>query len=420
MRHRKARFVVADPSLADARGHHFSLSLQVARGARQNNCDVVWLTHVDFVLPPGLDGVTVHPVFSSTMYDRYRPENRGRQMVGAEHNLLTELIEGVQRADLCSADHVFFHTGYGDLYRVLPRYLEATDWRDGPFLHVCTPYDLETMPGRLPGTDLESIFRSIRTWEAVDKKLFFWAETQLLATHYTATFGFNVRAQPLPVPAPLTDGAEFQENEPVTVLYLGAAREEKGFLHLPELADRLYETYGRHGKLRFVIQCTPQIIGYQPNIKQAIERLGNYPSDYVELIDVGLSEEEYFSLLRKADVVLLLYNQKNYRIRGSGIAVEAVCANKCLLTHRGTYCASLITEGGGAAVDSIDEAAESLGRLVVQRADFQQKAAQQGSRYRSANSTKNYVDRILENANCKVPFFPGSIVGHVSPTLLSW
>lgn len=416
----KQRLVIADPSLADARGHHFSLSLQVTLGAVSQGVDVDWLTHADFVAPAELRGVAVHPIFSASMYDRYRPENRGNPLADLDRRLLEELNEGMRRTGLGPDDHIFFHTGYGDVYRAVAGYFDGGDWRCKPHLHVCTPYDLDTMPGKNPGTDLKDVFEAMRGLEAVDGRLFFWAETPQLARHYTAAYGFNVRALPLPVPAGLSTGAPLRDDAPVTVLYLGAAREEKGFLHLPELAARLHEPFGRKGRLRFVIQCTSQIIGYQPNIKQAIERLSHYPSSYVELIDYSLSEQEYFAHLAAADVVVLLYNRKNYRIRGSGIAVEAVCADKCLLTHSGTYCASLITHGGGAAVSGIDEAVEFLGDLVGRRAEYRQRAKAQGMAYRAENSAENYVARVLGQPDRAVPFFPSSVVGYVSPSLLKW
>lgn len=416
----KQRLVVADPSLVDARGHHFSLSLQATRGARPRGCEVHWFTHIDFVPPRELTGVEVHPLFSTSMYDRYRQDNRGKSMVDLDRRLLEELEEGITRAALGVDDHIFFHTGYGDLYRALPAYLNSGDWCGKPYLHICTPYDLDTMPGRNPGTDLSEVFHSMRYREAVDRRLFFWAETPQLARHYTAAYGINVRALPLPVPASLSAGTAPSSNNAVVALYLGAAREEKGFLCLPEIADRLYEPFGRDGRLRFVVQCTPQIIGYQPNIKQAIARLSSYPSHYVELIDTILSEQEYFSHLKAADVVLLLYNQNNYRLRGSGIAVETVCADKCLLTYSGTYCESLITHGGGAAVADTDEATKFLVDFIARRDEYQNIAKDQGARYRSENSVEKYVARILDQPYRTVPYFPSSIIGNVSPSLLMW
>lgn len=416
----RSRLAIADPSLADARGHHYTLSLQITRGARSWGMDVVWFVHKDFVAPISLEGVAVYPVFSATMYDRYRPEKKGALPANLDQRLLDELNEGISQAGLVAEDHIYFHTGFGDLYRAIPGYARDAELHSKPNLHVCTPYDLDTMPGKDPGTALLDIFKRLRTVEAIDKKIFFWAETPQLASHYTQIYGFNVRAMPLPPPDKIDNEPAAMDADVLTAIYLGAARQEKGFLLLPQLVERLYEPYGKNGKLRFVIQCTPQIVGYIPSIKAAIERLACYPAEYVRLIDVALDEPNYHSELDAADIVLLLYEPKNYKIRGSGIAVEAICADKCILTHKKTFCASLITHGGGCAVENLDEAVAKLSEIVVKKYEYLQKAKLQGQQYRMANSAKRYVEKIMRQAepDHRVQFFPSSIIGYVSPPLL--
>lgn len=416
----KPCLVVADPSLVDVRGHHYPLSLQITHGAQSQGIEVIWLTHRDFVRPDALEHVRTYPVFTATMYDRYRRDRVSVLPNDLDGRLLNELKSGIGEAGIGETDHVFFHTGFGDVYRAVARYVSIPDWRRNPYLHVCTPYDLNTMPGKEPGSPLPSIFRSMRTLAAVDRKAFFWAETPQLASHLTASYGFNVRALPLPPPEFLRAYSPAKDDGVVTALYLGAAREEKGFLHLPEIAQRLYETHGLSGKLRFVIQCTPQIIGYLPSITSAIQKLAAYPAGYVRLVDTVLSEREYQSLLLASDVVLLFYNEKNYRIRGSGIAVEAVCADKCILTQKNTFCASLITQGGGAAVEGIEEAVQFLIDLVANRNEYRKRGRLQGRGYREERSAEKYIRKIVNQTEAyhAVPFFPSSIIGHISPTLL--
>ncbi len=411
---------IADPSLVDARGHHFTLTQQLTRGAQQLGLKVIWFTHQDFSIENVIDEVSVYPIFTATMYDRYKPEKKGSLPSDLERRLLNELNEGIVLADLKAKDHIYFHTGFGDLYRALPGYLSISSGEEKPFLHICTPYDLDTMPGKDPGSALLDLFKSIRTMPAVDKKVFFWAETPQLAQHYTLTYGFNVRAMPLPPPHTSASEGTIKNSEAVTALYLGAAREEQGFLYLPQLAERLYEPYGRSGKLRFVLQCTPQIIGYIPSIKAAIEKLSSFPQGYVTLIDKTLNEADYQAHLMASDIVLLLYSKKGYRIRGSGIAVEAVCADKCILTHRDTFCASLITHGGGSAVDNLDEAVAILSELIEKKSEYLDKAKLQGQLYRNAYSVEKYVARLIRQTGSRmhVPFFPSSIVGRVSSSLL--
>jgi len=412
---------IADPSLVDGRGHHFALTLQLTRGAQARGIPVTWLAHRDFVNSEPPPGVTVHKVFSATMYDRYRAETKGRLPPDLDRRLLAELEEGVAAAGLSARDHVYFHTGFGDVFRALQLHVQRDRAWEGPFVHVCTPYDHDTMPGKDPGPAVLEALRTFRALAPVDRKLFFWAETPQLARHYTATYGFNVRPMPLPAPWMPEPSAAPDATRPVTVLYLGAAREEKGFLHLPTLAERLYESLGRSGRLRFVVQCSPQIIGYLPAIRQAIERLQALPSSYVRLIPDVLSEEEYRSNLLECDIVSLLYDRKNYRIRGSGIAVEAVAADKCLLTFAGTFCASLVTEGGGCVVEHLDEAVDRLATMVERIGEYRARAQVQGLKYRVVNDAGAYAERILARGEPRnrSPFFPSTLVGRIGTPMLA-
>ena len=428
MTHRYPALIVADPSLSDPRGHHFALSLQISRGARLLGVETSWLTHKDFAPPNWLDE-KIYPVFSVTMYDRYREETKHNIHDDPSGRLYEELMEGISKTGANQHDHLFFHTGFGDIYRAVGNYYISTrsKWSDKPFLHVCTPYDIETMPGKDSVGEVEEVFKKLKYREAVDKKVFFWAETPQLSLHYSLNYGINVRNLPLPPPIELLSEenqksvAKENKNEVFTALYLGAAREEKGFLALPEIVSRLYDPYGKEKKLRFVIQCSPQIVGYLPQIKSAIEALSAFPEEYVELVDSVLDREDYIGYLRNSDVVLLLYNRKSYRIRGSGIAVEALCANSCVITYKNTFCEYLVTDQEEGVVDNEEQAIRVLGNMIENRDRYREQGRRQGERYRKANSIEIYIKNIISQVNlfdmrlCS----PCAIVGHVSPLLIS-
>ncbi len=416
------RFVIADPSLADARGHHFSLTLQLSKGAQALGLKVVWLTHKDFKIEEDIENVTVIPVFSFTMYDRYKPELKNTLPDNKEQLLFEELKGAIKGVGLTQHDHIIFHTAFGDVYRALPLYLALDNIEDWPYLHICTPYEPEGMPGRDPGDEVDSILSKMNKSKIIDKKLFFWAETPQLASNYTTRFFFNVRALPLPPPAiDLTVDCTVGSGAFVA-LYLGAAREEKGFVHLPEIVEGLYESHGKTGKLQFVIQCTPQIIGYLSSIKIAIERLSKYPASYVTLIKESLSEADYHTQMAKSNVLMLLYSQKNYRIRGSGIAVEAVSSEKCILTFKDTFCESLITFNGGEAVDDVGQAIKKLAQMVDNKEAYLYRAKIQGKEYREVNCVSEYVKRVLSQPEVSIAytprFVPSRLIGKITKPLL--
>ena len=415
------RLIIADPSLLDTRGHHFSLTLQISKGASELGVQTVWLTHKDFVIPEWMDDdIKVLPFFTITMYDRYRAEKKSDLPHNIEEVIYDEILSAFLLLNANKEDHVFFHTGFGDIYRLLPSYLSNKKIEELPYFHICTPYQPNGMPGRDHGDDVVNVLENMKNITAVDKKLFFWAETPQLATYYTLTYGFNTRALLLPPPVSKPKGKKQCNAEPFVASYLGAAREEKGFLHLPEIVKNMFESHGRNGKLKFVIQCSPQIVGYIPSIASAIEELSQYPESYVKLVRDVLSEDDYHEYLNDSDLLILLYDRKNYRIRGSGIGVEAISANKCILTFNNTFCASLIKYGGGASINDIDEAIPMLSKIVDNKHNYLARAKLQGEEYRTVNCAKNYVSRIISQTEAKVApsFFPSNVIGCITMPLL--
>ncbi|HIB85051.1 MAG TPA: glycosyltransferase family 1 protein [Chromatiaceae bacterium] len=188
-------------------------------------------------------------------------------------------------------------------------------------------------------------------------------------------------------------------NQAVTVVYLGAAREEKGFLLLPELIGSLYEVLGKSEQLRFVIQCSPQIVGYLPSIKVAIEKLRQFPSDYVELRDKPQSTKDYYEMLSGSDVVMLCYDHDRYRVRGSGIAVEAVALGKILLSTKGTF-PEFLSGSGAASGSTVTEVSAALEDVVARFEHYRAEAAQVGKSYRESYTPKAYIESMLKNIRC--------------------
>lgn len=414
------RLVIADPSLVDERGHHFSLTLQISKGARELGIETIWFTNKSFKVDKLPEYISVEPVFSLTMYDRYKPELKGNLPENKEKILLSELKNGIYKKNLARDDHILFHTAFGDVYRALPLFLESRTVDNLPYLHLSTPYEPKIMPGRDSGDNIIDILHTVKASNYTDKKVFFWAETPQLAADYTVTYGFNVRALVLPPPATDISLCTETHDEVYVALYLGAAREEKGFLHLPKLVEGLYESHGKTGKLKFIIQCTPQIIGYMPSIQSAIDKLSKYPESYVTLVKDVLTEKDYNHYLLKSNALMLLYDQKNYRIRGSGIAVEAISSDKCILTFKNTFCESLIKYGGGESVNSPNEAIGRLMYMVDNKDYYSQQARVQGKEYREINCVRNYIERVISQPNSRfMPnFLPSSLIGKINKPLL--
>ncbi|PCH75603.1 MAG: hypothetical protein COC12_00215 [Rhodobacteraceae bacterium] len=382
--------IILDPSLVSTQGHHYELAHLLSLAAQRASLDVKWLAHKDFPLDLTPAGVQVFPHFQSSMYDQYK---KGAQ-TQAPAPIAEQIETGLKSCRATPDDHVLVHTGDGNIYRALNQILSQRDFRTLPKLHICTPYDIVTMPGKTKGETLEQTFADLRSQDCLNRTLFSWAETAPLARHMTRTLGIETLPLEIP-PAKAISAKRMPQDGPVTFVYMGAAREEKGFHLLPELIRRVSEKLAP-GKVFFDIQASPQIIGYLPIIKKAITQLETFPGDLVHLRRENQSPETYKSTLAHCHGVLLLYDQQKYRIRGSGIAVEAISNGKVLVTTQDTFPASLITHGGGIVANDVETWANGIVDMARNTSRFMARAAVQQIDYEVKNTSDRYISRLLE------------------------
>src|SRR5690606_14268246 len=71
-------FAIADASLRDERGHHYSLTQRISRAAAESGFEPAWMCHAEAKFAGRL-GLRVAPAFSISLYDAYT------KPVGAVH-----------------------------------------------------------------------------------------------------------------------------------------------------------------------------------------------------------------------------------------------------------------------------------------------------------------------------------------------
>ncbi|MDR2465373.1 MAG: glycosyltransferase [Streptococcaceae bacterium] len=128
--------------------------------------------------------------------------------------------------------------------------------------------------------------------------------------------------------------------EPLVVSYMGAARSDKGFQYLPYLLKRTKYTPGLPD-VRFEIMAwvsNPQEDFFSWNIEYLCE------DKRVKLYMDPLNENEYYGILKKTDIGLILYNNKVYAKQTSGILAELVAAGVVIVASRGTWAAQQVDQ----------------------------------------------------------------------------
>jgi hypothetical protein len=422
----KPRFVIADPSLKDGRGHHYPLTMRITESARLSGFEPVWFCHRDGAFE---DSGTAHvrPTFSVALYDAYRkPAARGsgilsgvrsgvlgrllpkrRRSLSDDDILAQQFEDGIDELGLGPDDRVLFHTADGMTYAALDRCLATRRARDLPRIHVCTPYDpAGIMPNRVAERPIGAAIARWRERGLIGDRVFLHAENARLAGHLSAQWGVPVNPLPLPVvAAPVDDTAASTvewphgEGEALRVVHLGPARVEKGFHLLPDIVrhtlSELGWSEGRPAPVSFLIQSTPQIVGYTPQVEKAIARLGEFPADAVRLHGDRMPEADYLEWSRTSDVFLLPYGVREYGYRSSGIVSEALSMEKIIVATADTYPASMIGPDGGLAAATPPEFGKALAAIARERIRFREGARDAGRLYCATFSAEKYVARCI-------------------------
>ncbi|MDI1283028.1 MAG: glycosyltransferase family 4 protein [Reyranella sp.] len=204
-----------------------------------------------------------------------------------------------------------------------------------------------------------------------------FCETAGMADAYRTVTGLNIGVAPGPglardvdgvchnAPsdtAPTTDsltGAAPTVSAP-TVVCLGFANAAKGYRLLPGAIARVL---AGHRHVRFLVHgifCGSDTEDQEP----VFDRLAGIGPRVTVRTDV-LSQSDYLSWLRQADLVLLPYDPEVYRTRGSGLFAEARRLGIPVVATRGCgFAEPAFRQGWGAEITDYDEA--GIARAVLQ------------------------------------------------------
>jgi len=176
-------------------------------------------------------------------------------------------------------------------------------------------------------------------------------------------------------------GKDKRVKKNICIAYLGSARSEKGFNCLPDIIELFYKNNQNFSwGTRFLIQCV--FDEFDSNVEMIRQSIGKLKvlrnrGFNISLIDKSLTINEYYYLLNKSDIILLPYDPRKYKYRGSGIFVEALAYGKFVIVPEGTSMAKEIVEQINGLtfkfnnqknlVDIIYKAIDCYKRRIVQR-----------------------------------------------------
>ncbi|MBI1208988.1 MAG: hypothetical protein GC191_17085 [Azospirillum sp.] len=260
---------------------------------------------------------------------------------------------------IARGDHVFLPTSHIVELEGIVAACQRVPAMAAATWHVLFRHDLfKGPPGTCPG-ELEAHrpLRNALRRAACLADLRVYTDTELLTDQYDALGVLPFRTFPIPSAA-LPDRPAAAGRKPLVVAYLGDAREEKGFQHLPRLVADLHDEYLAVGRVRFTIQSNFNVPGGEPACALAKTRLQDFDPAAVKLIDGPFPPAAYGALLNATDILLLPYDPGRYFARSSGIFVEAMGQGIPAVIPGGTWMAYAVQDSSQAC----------LARLIERRA----------------------------------------------------
>jgi hypothetical protein len=234
----------------------------------------------------------------------------------------------------------------------------------------------------------------------------FWTDTEELATQYQHATGRQFGVLPIPH-ADMTAAAA--EAERFRILYLGDARREKGFHHLPRVVEQLADCAPH--RFEFCFQSHLAIPGGEPEVVAARKQLARMTGRGVRLLNEPLDSAAYRSLLTSGHLNLLLYNSQAYAARSSGVFAESRAAGIPTLVPENTWMARQLPPDAGLVCRDANEAASQIQCIEADYGRFAAGARAHAARWRQQHNASRLIALLADRSARQPPVYERSSGG---------
>ncbi len=349
----KRRFAYVEPELIGYVGHHFGLTRMVCHAAEAAGFECVvgtnraWSAQLD-----GIEGpIRAEPAFSSF--------KDGSQPHVVPSVFAQELLAFMRKMALNDRDVVYLHMPYPTLMVGILELVATLPLNTLPTFSIRICMDDGGFGGH--GIRQTSVIRSIRKLGPARRSRFrFTVESAVLQSYFAEKTGeiFPIVLNPSSIDlarAKILATRRRQDraaDAPVVFGYFGEAREEKGFVLVPEIIEVLVRRHGPKA-VRFAIQVSAASDNDTPRVRAAREKILALQEETrsdgtIVLYGKFDTMAGYYTAMSECDAMLLPYEKRSYAIRGSGVVLEAMRLGMPVVVTAGTDMAT--TFAGSACV----------------------------------------------------------------------
>ncbi len=321
------------------------------------------------------------------------------KVIRVNHKSFKESLETIiKQLQLTPEDHIFIHTISIEQIEDLLLLLKSQNISQLPHYHLMLRRDIDdNLVKNAQGIGIKSCFDLFYQSQLYPEKVEFYTDTQELVNRYNSLS--TVRLKLIPVPFRqeiLTENiVKKSSNKPIHLVYLGDAREEKGYLHLPQIVQDLWADYLSTNKLKITIQSNFNINSGETGILASRLQLETYPEDKVTIIKNPLTPSAYYQLLNSADLLVIPYNNVSYRYRTSGVLTESLAAGKPVIVPENTWLANQIDDSRGVTYQHPQEISQAIIKVINNLKTYQENAEAFRVNWLKQNSPNNLIKTLL-------------------------
>lgn len=218
---------------------------------------------------------------------------------------------------------------------------------------------------------------------------------EILLEEYNKLFKKKMMVFPFPISDLSYPNNTNEQKSATVIVYLGGARENKGYQLLPYLIRKVLH---EHDNVQFVVQSNLQGHSSSQRLVLDAKELLETFTQHVTIIDKPLSTEEYYNILSQADLVLLPYSPFAYYKNTSGIFAEAIAFGKPVIATKNTWMEKQIREYNNCGIsceNTVEALLEAINLFLKNKIEYKNKAKEAAAKWKKIHNVKTYVDMLV-------------------------
>lgn len=171
-------------------------------------------------------------------------------------------------------------------------------------------------------------------------RVFFYSDTVQLTDQYNRLGIVSFATLPIPVDtAYQNDRFQVANEGPLSIVYAGDARSERGYHLLPRVVQDVWHDCVLTGQATFRVQSKRNLVSNDSRAIVARAQLAAFDADKLQILSEPLPSEAYRQLVVQSDLMLILHDRDNYYARSSGVFAEALAAGTPVAVPAGSWMA---------------------------------------------------------------------------------